>query len=151
MNEYPHSPNSLYEGNKYQEFVINKLNSNKGWGIINFHSRYDQVYYGENPPGMEIKLDSRIRETGNLYFEYAEKSDPLNKSYVPSGICRKDNTFLWLQGDYIETYFMFKSQLVELSENKQWKRKKIATSKGFIVPLQYLLNKGYVGYTLKHV
>lgn len=40
----------------------------------------------ENRLGIEIKRDGRFRETGNLCFETAEKADPSNPDFVPSGV-----------------------------------------------------------------
>ena len=51
-----------------------------------YSSKKYQNAKGESSAGMEIKFDDKRKNTGNLYIEYAEKSNPSNKSCIPSGI-----------------------------------------------------------------
>ena len=86
---------------EFQDFVADKL-YNIGISLNCYSSRKYQYEKGESRSGIEIKFDDQRKKTGNLYIEYAEKSNPNNKNYVPSGIERKDNTWLYVIGDYDE-------------------------------------------------
>ena len=68
---------------------------------------YDERQFkGENEFGIEIKHDSKIQETGNVYIEY----DALNKDgtdYIEGGITKEDNSIYWLIGNEDFGYFIF--------------------------------------------
>ena len=57
-------------------------------------------------PRAEIKRDGKFRETGNLYIETAEKSHPDKYEFIPSGIMRQDNSWLFVIGDE-KTIYIF--------------------------------------------
>ncbi len=94
----------------------------------------------------------RMKDTGNLYIEIAEKSRPDMPRYTPSGIYRKDNTFLYLVGDKEQAFLFAKEQLKILYENKTtWSSKGIReretpTSRGFTFPIKSALQ----GMCIKH-
>jgi hypothetical protein len=83
--------------------------------------------------GAEIKRDGKFRETGNLYIETCEKSHPDKPSFTPSGIHRKDNSWLFVIGDE-KTVYIFSTKYLQMLE-KRYKPVEKATSKGFLMPL----------------
>jgi hypothetical protein len=102
MPEYPDAdrPTVFEEALQFQDFVCDLLLKELGFVISNYSSKYYQFNYGENRQGVEIKLDRRILETGNVSIEVAEKSRADIANWTPSGIMRKDNTWLYVQGNY---------------------------------------------------
>jgi len=128
----------LEAGIQFQDFVCVELHK---LGIIlqNMSSKKYQRKK-ENLLGLEIKFDRRFRETGNLYIETHEKSDPSNPEYVKSGIYRDDETWLFGIGDE-QTFFIFAKTLlrnfVELSDSLTWlkRAKPTPTSMGVLFPL----------------
>ena len=104
-----------------------------GIPLIAFSSKQYQLKHGENKLGIEIKFDDNYKTSGNLYIEIAEKSNPRNASYVPSGIYRSDNTWLYVIGDF-DTIFVFSKVMLKLIENKyKHVENKYKTSKGFLL------------------
>ena len=71
-----------------------------------------QYQVGENRQGHEVKLDSRCTETGRLSIEIAEKTRASNHAWQPSGILRRDNSWLYIQGNYQRVFVFPKSWLV---------------------------------------
>lgn len=122
----------LQIGLEFQD-VVTKALYQRGIVVIGFASRKFQNAEGENLLGAEIKRDDKFRETGNLYIEVAEKSHPENINFVPSGIYRKDNSWLFVIGDE-KTIYIFSTKYLRLLEHK-YKHVDKPTSKGFLMPL----------------
>lgn len=126
------------EALEFQDFVVDLFLKELGIAISNYSSRYYQMNYGENRQGIEIKLDTRILETGNVSIEVAEKSKAVNVSWVPSGIMRNDNTWLYVQGNYNIVFVFGKSFLKQLYDakykDKVWMPK--PTIKTFLMPVE---------------
>lgn len=118
---------------EYQDFVMEKL-YDIGISLNCYSSIRYQNEKGESRAGIEIKFDDRRKDTGNLYIEYAEKSHPNKKEYVPSGIDRRDNTWLYVQGDYEVIYVIAKTLLKNLKTVKKFKHVANATSRGYLLP-----------------
>lgn len=124
----------LKEGQEYQDFVGDILYSH-GIPIISYGSKKYQIERGENKIGIEIKYDKKFKDTGNLYIELKEKSNPKNENYINSGINRDDNTWLYVIGDY-KTIFVFgKKMLYYLSKKYKEIENNTKTSKGFLLPI----------------
>lgn len=123
----------LEQGLEYQDFVAVELIEQLGIPLSFFGSRKYQYNKGENKQGIEIKYDDRLKETGNLYIEVAEKANPNNKQYVESGILRKDNTWLYLIGDYTDIYILDIKMLRRMHLSNKYKYVKTPTSKGFLL------------------
>ena len=124
--------NCLEAGLAFQDYVTEKL-YNLGIPLVTYSSRNYQLG-GENKAGIEIKFDRKFRETGNFYIETAEKADPKNKNYVPSGIYRNDNTWLYIIGDYQNIYVFSKEQLKKVKD--KFKQVETPTSRGFLLPVE---------------
>lgn len=111
--QYPDakSPSSFEDGLEFQDWVCDVLARKRHIIIQNLSSRKYQFEYGENLQGIEIKLDRRCTETGRLSIEIAEKSAAHNNNWVPSGIYRNDNTWLYIQGNQ-SVLFLFARNLL---------------------------------------
>lgn len=137
MNEY--YSGKLKQGEEYQDFVTDYLRKMTPCIIMmNYSSRKYQYEHGESANGLEVKYDGRLHETGNLYIEVLEKSDPYLQNYTPSGIMRDDNTWLYLIGDYEQAFIFSKKHLRELYEDhlnqrRRLEMRKIDTSQGFLL------------------
>jgi hypothetical protein len=123
----------LEKGLEFQDFVTS-LFFQIGIAVIQYSSRRYQFERGENSGGIEIKFDDRLDETGNLYIECAEKSHPNNFRFMPSGIYRLDNSWLYAIGNYRVVYVFLTRHLRWLHEKGYFAEKEIATSQGFIMP-----------------
>jgi len=82
----------------------------------------------------------KLAETGNLYFETAEKTRPENPKFIESGILRNDNSWLYAIGNYTVVYVFSKKRLQRIWRHRSkypWlvlREAKIGTSKGFTMP-----------------
>lgn len=145
---------NMKKGLEYQDFIVHRL-MREGLFIGIYASRKYQFEYGESASGIEIKFDGKLHETGNLYFETAEKANVNNLEYVSSGIMRQDNTWAYLIGDYHEAFLFSKKQLCNLltlpqarQRNLGMREREIATSRGFTLPkekaMEWLCLKHFV-------
>ena len=140
MNQY--YKEKLMLGLHYQDFVVEELYK-IGLPIISYSSKEFQFNIGENKAGIEIKNDQNFRKTGNFYIEISEKSNPKNKTFIPSGIYRTDNTWLYLIGDEKDIYIFAKNQLVAIHKNNIYREVEIPTSRGFLFPVNDVIRKNY--------
>jgi len=89
----------IADGELYQDFIVDVLFEHLGLAVVQYTSKAYQYAVGESRTGVEIKHDKRYADTGNLYIETAEKAMPRPGPYVPSGIWRTDNAWLYVIGD----------------------------------------------------
>jgi hypothetical protein len=122
----------LDEGLEFQDVVTKELYL-RGIVVVGFSSRKYQNNEGENMLGAEIKRDGKFRETGNLYIEVDEKSHPDKPTYTPSGIHRRDNSWLFVIGDE-RTIYIFSTKYLRMLEDR-YKHVEKPTSHGFLMPL----------------
>lgn len=140
------------QGLEYQDFVCDQLRIREGLFVGCYSSRKYQQEKGESVCGLEIKYDMRLSETGNVYIEVAEKSRPELPEYTASGVFRKDNTWLYLIGDYHQAFVFGKTLMRNLYLNKDQKKawgcvdRQTPTSKGFTIPIKSAIR----GMALKH-
>lgn len=123
----------LGKGVEFQDYVHSLL-YDIGIVVVQYQSRRFQFERGENSGGIEIKFDDRIDETGNLYIETAEKANPLKPHFVPSGIYRLDNGWMYAIGNYSRVYLFVTRHLRWLHERHQFKEIETPTSRGFLLP-----------------
>lgn len=76
----------------------------------------DRQFEGENELGLEIKHDSKLAETGNVYIEYLALNKDETK-YIKGGILKQDNSKYWLIGTEDEYYIFYKADLLKLYNN----------------------------------
>lgn len=123
-------------GLQYQDFIMERMHL-IGIVLQPFCSKAAQRK-GENLFGLEIKRDGKFRKTENLYIEVAEKARPRAGDYVPSGIFRSDNTWLYGIGDEL-TFFVFAKSTLRNAFAARIKlgyaEKSTPTSKGFVIPV----------------
>lgn len=130
----PYYEKQLERGLIFQDFVYEVLNRH-GISTVAYSSRLFQYNKGENKAGIEIKFDDKLSETGNLWIEIAEKTNPKNLAYVDSGILRNCNEYVI--GNYNTLYRLPTSILrLMVQKNKyQIRENKLKTSKGFLLPM----------------
>lgn len=119
-------------GLQFQDIVTNAL-YHRGIVVVGYSSRKFQIKCGENLLGAEIKRDGNFRETGNLYIETAEKAHPDNERYIPSGIIREDNSWLFVIGDEKTIWIFSTVWLRKLL--KRYKEVTTPTSIGRLMPI----------------
>lgn len=122
----------LQIGLEFQDIVTRALYI-RGIVVVGYSSRRFQNNEGENMLGAEIKRDGKFRETGNLYIEMSEKTHPDNMDYIPSGIYRNDNSWLFVIGDE-KTIYIFSTKYLQLLVSR-YKEVEKPTSRGFLMPL----------------
>lgn len=102
-------------GHKFELWVEKEL---KGFGV-DLGMYYDnRQFEGENALGLEIKHDSKLQETGNVYIEY----EALNKDeskFIKGGILKEDNSEYWLIGTEKEYYIFYKDDLLNIYNRMQ--------------------------------
>lgn len=140
QERYPDSKNpySTKEGLEFQDFIADELFT-LGIIIQNYSSKKYQLTVGENRQGVEIKLDNRCTETGRMSIEIAEKSKASNWEFVPSGIYRRDNTILYIQGNYNLYAIFSKKFLISLHKKDIYEEhespRNNPTVRAFFLPL----------------
>jgi hypothetical protein len=92
-----------------------------------------QVKTGESMQGIEVKLDRRFRETGNLYIETCERSSPSSEWHA-AGITRDDNAWALAIGDPSKIYVLGVKQLRRIAS--RYREVHTETSRGFLMPLR---------------
>lgn len=120
-------------GLEFQDFVCVLL-AKHGIILQNIVSKKHQIDTGENLQGFEIKLDTRWTDTGRLSIEIAEKSSATRKEFVPSGIYRNDNSWLYIQGNYDGLFIFPKKTLILLHKTQRFPEKEMPTIKTFYLP-----------------
>jgi hypothetical protein len=125
----------LEGGLLYQDFVVDTAWHLLGLAIVQYSSRVYQMEIGESRTGVEIKHDEKFSKTRNLWIECAEKARPRDGPYVPSGIYRTDNTWLYCIGDYDTIFFFPKVLLRGLHQSGKWRllENNTGTSQGFLL------------------
>lgn len=120
----------------YQDVVQDVFYQYLGIPIVSYSSKAYQNGVGENRAGIEIKHDEKFKLTRNLWIEISEKATQREGPYVKSGIFRRDNTWLYVIGDY-DTIFVFaKKQLQSIYASGKYRiiENNTKTSTGFLLP-----------------
>lgn len=135
---YPDSkhPEEFERGIEFQDFVAEVMHDRLGITITNYQSRRYQFGNGENKQGIEIKLDHNCLRTGRLSIETAEKGRASNAAWVPSGIYRQDNSWLYIQGTYRLLFVFAKSTLLTLHGTGDYEEHEArGTVRGYYLPI----------------
>ncbi len=106
----------------------------RGIPLMSFSSVSHQVHTGENYNGIEIKLDRRFRETGNLFIEYEERSGPTS-SWHPSGPLKDDNSWAMAIGDYEGVFVIPMKYLKFAYKSGRTTRAATDTARGYLLPV----------------
>jgi len=139
--------NSLEVGVRFQDFICMELFKSMGFVIQNFGSKHFQYEFGENLQGIEIKYDARstgdctVRQclpTGKVGIEVAEKSTEEISNWTDSGIMRKDNSWLYIVGNYHQAWIFPKNILVLLYESGRYEvRETRPTLRTILMPVEH--------------
>jgi len=131
---------SLEVGQSFEDFVCIEL-SKQNIILQNISSKKFQWETGENLQGFEIKYDSRCtgdnrtEATNRLSIEIAEKTNAQNQNYIPSGIYRSDNSWLYIQGNYMQFWIFPKNLLVMLHKSNRYDESEMPTIRKFYLPI----------------
>jgi len=146
MTEYYRQ--KLFEGKAYEIWVVQQLKKKRNLHLEIIDDKVGQYTIGETKQGYEIKYDNIYKESGNLYIEIAEKTDPKNEKYIASGIFRQDNTHTWIIGNFQEAYMFDKKELIDIYNNKEYFGNIIITKTSHGI----LLNKPLIDkYNIDHI
>lgn len=132
---------SFEVGNEFQDFVCIEL-AKQGIILQNINSKKFQFNVGENLQGFEIKYDARCTgdrgttATNQLSIEIAEKTKADNTKFIPSGIYRNDNSWLYIQGNFKMFWIFSKKLLILLHRSGRYKEHELPTIKKFYLPLE---------------
>ena len=96
----------LAEGEMFEDYVYEHFREIWGIDIKSCNTYSEQINIGENYFGMEIKYDGLHKKTKRLFIEYQEKRRSENPDYIPSGVLRKDNSWLYLIGNF-QVFYIF--------------------------------------------
>lgn len=148
-----YSKNSIHEdslsiGQEFQDFIVEKALQELGIAISVFQSKKYQYAKGESLQGIEIKYDARSTgdntyykciATNNVAIEIAEKSNANNHKYIPSGIYRQDNSWLYIVGNYDCAWIFAKTILILLhkSSTVQYRVNKLPTLISMLLPIEH--------------
>lgn len=124
---------NLAEGKDFEDFVFDTLQHDLYIVPCGYKSRHYQTVHGESMTGVEVKLDKKFRESGNLFVEIAEthhSSSPMK----PSGIYHHVDPWLVVIGDK-STFWAFAAKHLR-SEHKSGRFREVSTptSSGFLLP-----------------
>lgn len=126
--------NSFEDGLEFQDFVADLFATRLGIPLTSYASRKYQFDRGETVQGVEIKFDSWCSRTRRLSIETAEKSRADQREWIPSGIYREDNTWLYVQGNHDIVYVFAKSTLRILEQTGRFQAKEEPTLRAFYLP-----------------
>jgi len=143
----------LEEAWKYQDFITEQL-LKIGISVNAYQSVFYQLEHGESASGIEIKNDKQMAKTGNVYIEFRQTTLRGSENR-DSGINQKDDSWLYVIGDYEKFYIFGKNQLRSLLDKVQkrpkyyWETYKIRvachkneqgeiTSNGLVIPVDYI-------------
>jgi hypothetical protein len=133
--------NSFEVGNEFQDFVCMKL-AEQNIILQNINSKKFQYETGENLQGFEIKYDARCTgdkgtiPTNRLSIEIAEKTKTKNIYYVPSGIYRGDNAWIYIQGNYMMFWILSVKHLRLIYETGKYPKYELPTIQKFYLPIE---------------
>lgn len=143
----------LEEAWKYQDFITEQL-FKIGISVNAYQSVDYQLEHGESASGIEIKNDKQMAKTGNVYIEFSQTT-LRGSTNRDSGINQKDDSWLYVIGDYQKIFIFGKNQLRSLLDKVQkkpkyfWETYQIRTSchknengeitsNGLVIPISYI-------------
>lgn len=137
-NFYPDAPHldTLELGAEYLDCVMETL-QRRGIILQPYTSRKKQYYSGESLQGWEVKLDKTSIRTGRLSIEISEKSRRDIPVWTPSGIYRRDNTWIYIQGNEKSFWWFQKKILIGLHKSGKYEESEFnGTIKKFYLPFE---------------
>ncbi|SRR6266446_5989540 len=133
---------SLREG-KVFEAKVNRLLERENFPIGMYWTKSGQHEFGESRAHVEIKNDTRFKDTGNNAIETEERRTSASK-WRPAGIYDKSNPWFYVIGDESKLWMLGVRQLqrmfVQKLEDGSWKYKRFTnwtnTGKGFLLKVE---------------
>lgn len=130
---HPNYAANLEQAREFEDFVADVLYERAGMVIHVYRSRRHQVAYGECRVGLEIKLDRKWRDTGNLFIETEERHNT-SVPFKPAGI--NGGCWLYVIGDYVKFWLFAAAALRLMAEQPALYRPVMnGTAKGFLLPI----------------
>lgn len=127
-------PTVFQDGMLFQDYVC-KVLAKHHIILQNLCSKSYQFKVGENLQGFEIKLDERCTDTGRMSIEVAEKRHADVLTWTPSGIWRKDNSWLYIQGNRNFIALFAKNWLQRYHDERKPEISELPTIKKFYLKL----------------
>lgn len=127
--------NELKESHEFVSYWIEIIRREMCLNLTSIESKeLQKKVLCDTQEGFEFKHDKIFSKTGNLWIEVAERHDPAN-GYIPSGILRDDNTWVYCQGNFRTLFFLSKKHLRKEHITDRWtiKENTTKTSKGFLL------------------
>lgn len=137
-NYYPDATHidTLEMGAEYLDSVMETL-QRRGIILQPYTSKKKQYSSGESLQGWEVKLDNTSMRTGRLSIEIAEKSRRDIPVWTPSGIYRRDNTWIYIQGNSKSFWWFQKNILIGLHKSHKYEEAEFnGTVKKFYISLE---------------
>lgn len=141
----------LKRGEEYQKFIEEIFREKLGIVFSCYTTKSEQMRYGENRAGWEIKYCSpkwigrNGKPSGNIFIETEAKNKD-NTRYIPGGINKEDNAWLFIVGDYDDIWIFSKKMLKTISHNKMIINNSMGTAKGFLLNSEEIEN-----YSIHHI
>ena len=128
----------LERGREFEDYVSERL-----WGLGLAVMMYGSRKYqdkGESLNGVEIKYEGVFRRTRRLYIECRQEK---GNGWELSGAFRRDNTWLWVIGDY-EGFYLFTKvdlQMMHGSDDGLWQTEifdeaNTRNTSGYFLPIE---------------
>lgn len=125
---------NLQEAKDFEDFAFDVMLRERRLVIGGYKSRHFQTMYGESDTGVEVKLDRKFRETGNLFIETAERHHEAAEM-KPSGIYHETNPWMLLIGDYEQIWAFGTIDLRREHQSRKFRETETATSRGYLLPV----------------
>lgn len=124
----------LGRGRVFEDHVCRLLYQN-GIPLQVYRSRDAQKFWGESTLGLEVKLDERFRETGNLFIETEERPGT-SYDWQPAGVYSVPASWLYAIGDFHRLY-IFATTTLQLMHRRPQRFRRVGhdTGRGFLLPL----------------
>lgn len=141
--------NSYYQeklqlGFNFENYICQFFKNNYSFNIETYKTKEGQYNLGESIQGIEIKNDTLISKTGNIYIELQEKKDSSQNIWINSGILKNDNTLFYLIGTEEKFYIFLKTDLLKLYQKGEYFKKiEIATSRGILLKVKEVEKLSY--------
>jgi len=120
------------KGEAYERYLVWQLRQ-EGIDVSRYETQADQYAHGDTTIGLEIKLDTKYCDTGNLFIEVAEKTRAEQLTWIASGIFATSTAPWYGVGDYRNFFIFDRDTLRGLVPTARLIAIKRGTSRGFLL------------------
>jgi hypothetical protein len=120
------------KGEAYERYIVWQLRQD-GIDVARYDTQAEQYAHGDTTIGLEIKLDTKYCDTGNLFIEVAEKTRAEQPTWTVSGIFAASDAPWYGVGDYRNFFVFDRLTLQEQSATVRLIVTKRGTSRGFLL------------------